>query len=117
MALSLVSAARWALQFPKTALLASRLFLDTRVPSMLKLGVAAAALVIISPVDLLGDIPLMGPIDDIALLMLLVTFFVKLSPANVVREHQANVGADPAAADWRPPSDTTPQIKNVTPRQ
>src|SRR5215469_3673264 len=115
MALSLVAAARWALQFPKTALLASRLFLDERVSPLLKLAAAVAAVVIVSPVDLIGDVPLLGPIDDIALLALLVTLFVKLCPAAIVREHQSNVGVDAATASWRPPSGDAP-IKNVTPR-
>jgi uncharacterized membrane protein YkvA (DUF1232 family) len=115
MALSVVSAARWALQFPKTALLASRLFLDTRVSPLLKLAAALAAVVVVSPVDLFGDVPLLGPVDDIALLMLLVTLFVKLCPAGIVREHQSTVGVDPASARWTPPSDSG-SIKNVTPR-
>ncbi|HME80969.1 MAG TPA: DUF1232 domain-containing protein [Candidatus Eremiobacteraceae bacterium] len=115
MALSLVSAARWALQFPKTALLASRLFLDTRVSPLLKVAAAIAAVVVISPVDLFGDFPIIGQLDDIALLMLLVTLFVKLCPANIVREHQSATGTDPAASSWRPPSDPG-RIKNVTPR-
>lgn len=115
MAVSLVSAARWALQFPKTAMLAARLFLDTRVSPMLKVGAAVAALVVISPADLLGDIPLLGPIDDIALLMLLATLFVRLCPDAIVREHQGNVGVDPAASRPQQPFGT-PQIKNVTPK-
>ncbi|MBV8171661.1 MAG: DUF1232 domain-containing protein [Candidatus Eremiobacteraeota bacterium] len=115
MALTLVSAARWALQFPKTALLASRLFLDTRISPLLKLAAAGAAIVVISPADLLGDIPVLGAVDDIALLMLLVTLFVKLCPAAIVREHQADVGTDPGATSWRPPSGPA-SIKNVTPR-
>jgi uncharacterized membrane protein YkvA (DUF1232 family) len=115
MAIPLVSAARWALQFPKTAMLAARLFLDTRVSAALKVGAALAALVVISPADLLGDIPLLGPIDDIALLMLLATLFVRLCPADIVREHQGNVGVDPAAGPPQQPFGT-PQIKNVTPK-
>jgi uncharacterized membrane protein YkvA (DUF1232 family) len=115
MAISLTSAARWALQFPKTAMLAARLFLDARVSPLLKFGAAAAAIVVISPADLLADIPLLGPIDDIALLMLLVTFFVRLCPADIVREHQRTVGVDPASGRSQQPFDN-PQIKNVTPK-
>ena len=115
MAVSLASAARWALQFPKTAMLAARLFLDTRVPALLKLGAAAAALVVVSPADLLGDVPLLGPIDDIALLMLLATMFVRLCPAAVVREHQRTVGEDPAASRPQPPYGSA-ELKNVTPK-
>jgi uncharacterized membrane protein YkvA (DUF1232 family) len=103
------------MQFPKTAMLAARLFLDTRVSSGLKLAAAAAALVVISPVDLLGDIPLLGPIDDIALLMLLATLFVRMCPANIVREHQGDVGVDPAPSGPQAPFGS-PQIKNVTPK-
>jgi len=116
MAMSLASAARWALQFPKTALLAARLFLDTRVPAVLKLFTLVGALLIISPVDLLGDIPVLGPIDDLGLLMLLVTLFVRLCPPNIVREHETVVGAG-AAAGMRPqPSPSGTDLKNVTPR-
>ncbi len=109
MALSLVSAARYVVQFPKTAMLAARLFMDERVPSLLKVATIAAAVVVISPADLLGDLPLLGPIDDLALLILLVNLFVRFSPAAIVNEHRGVVGADPAAAK---PSD----LKNVTPR-
>ena len=115
MAVSLASAARWALQFPKTAMLAARLFLDTRVSPLLKLGAAAAAIVVVSPVDVFGDIPLLGPIDDIALLMLLATMFVRLCPAGIVREHQGTVGEDPPGGQPQP-SYGSSQIKNVTPK-
>jgi uncharacterized membrane protein YkvA (DUF1232 family) len=113
MALSIVSAARWALQFPKTALLASRLFLDTRVSSGLKLAAALAAILIVSPLDLLGDIPILGPIDDIALLMLLVNVFVRLCPDAIVKEHRGDVGYDPGMGV---PDPSGVQIKNITPK-
>jgi uncharacterized membrane protein YkvA (DUF1232 family) len=117
MALTLASAAHWALQFPKTAMLAARLFLDARVPAMLKWGALAGALLIISPIDLLGDIPVLGPVDDIGLLMLLVTMFVRLCPPNIVREHETIVGAG-ATAGMKP--QTSPSggsdLKNVTPQ-
>lgn len=116
MALSLTSAAHWALQFPKTAMLAARLFLDARVPAVLKIGTLATALLIVSPVDVFGDIPLLGPLDDLGLLALLVTLFVRLCPAHIVREHETAVGPG-ANAGMRP--QTAPpgsDLKNVTPR-
>lgn len=115
MAISLTSAARWALQFPKTAMLAARLFLDTRVSPMLKIGAAAAAVAVVSPIDIFGDVPLLGPIDDIALLMLLATLFVRLCPSAIVREHQGTVGVDPPVSQPGAPFGTQ-QIKNVTPK-
>ena len=112
MALTLVSAARWALQFPKTATLAGRLFMDARVSPLLKDAAVAASVLIISPLDIFGDFPVIGQIDDIALLMLLVTFFVRLCPADIVKQHQGDVGTDPAAPRWS----TDAPLKNVTPK-
>lgn len=48
---------------------------DNRVPLRLKLFAIVAALVIISPLNILGDIPFLGFFDDAALLGLLVTWF------------------------------------------
>lgn len=49
---------------------------DTRVPLWAKMVAAVAAVLIISPLDLLGDIPVLGLIDDVALLMLVIHLFV-----------------------------------------
>ena len=50
---------------------------DVRVPLRLKLMALAAALFIISPLNILGDIPLLGIVDDAALLALLLGWFVR----------------------------------------
>lgn len=49
---------------------------DARVPLSLKVVVALIGLLIISPLDLLGDIPVLGALDDAALLTLLCMWFV-----------------------------------------
>ena len=116
MAVTVASAARCALQFPKTAMLAARLFLDTRVPAALKLFTLAGALLIVSPLDVFGDIPVLGPIDDFGLLMLLVTLFVRLCPAYIVREHETIVGQGANAGIRPQTSKVTSDLKNVTPR-
>lgn len=64
-----------------------RLFLDQRVHLGLKACSALAALLIISPLDIFGDIPGLGLLDDTALLMMLAWVFVRLCPAEVVAEH------------------------------
>jgi uncharacterized membrane protein YkvA (DUF1232 family) len=46
------------------------------VPMHLKIVAAAAALVILSPFNILGDIPFLGIFDDVALLGLLAGWFV-----------------------------------------
>ncbi len=52
---------------------------DPAVPALAKLVTVAAAGLIISPLDLLGDIPILGQIDDVILLGFVVHLFVKFS--------------------------------------
>lgn len=56
---------------------------DARVPFSLKLGALAIALLIISPIDLFGDIPVLGALDDAALLTLLCMWFVSRAAKHV----------------------------------
>jgi len=46
------------------------------VPLALKLATAALALLILSPINILGDIPFLGMFDDAALLTMLCMWFV-----------------------------------------
>jgi uncharacterized membrane protein YkvA (DUF1232 family) len=54
---------------------AFRLMWDPAVPLHLKLIAGGLALLIISPLNILGDIPLLGLFDDVALLALLAGWF------------------------------------------
>ena len=49
---------------------------DLRVPLWLKVTTIAVALLIVSPLDLFGDIPVLGALDDALLLALLLNGFV-----------------------------------------
>lgn len=55
---------------------ALRLMRSPRVPMHLKIVTGVLALVIISPINILGDIPLIGMFDDVALLGMLAGWFV-----------------------------------------
>lgn len=90
----------WALR--KQAARVGRLFLDQRVPLSLKMLTGFGALLVMSPVDLLGDIPVIGAVDDTLLLVGLAWLFVKLCPPAVVAEYAA------AAAAAR--------VRDITPR-
>jgi uncharacterized membrane protein YkvA (DUF1232 family) len=46
------------------------------VPLGLKLGTLALALLIVSPLDVFADVPILGVLDDAVLLGLLATIFV-----------------------------------------
>ena len=49
---------------------------DARIPLRMKIAAGLAALFIISPLNILGDIPLLGFLDDAALLLFLAHWFV-----------------------------------------
>ena len=63
----------------RTLVRAFALVRDPRVPLRLKLLALAGALFILSPLNLLGDIPLLGLFDDAALLALLASWFVRVA--------------------------------------
>ncbi len=67
---------------------------DTRVPLVLKAIAGLVALLVISPLDLFGDIPILGMLDDVALLTLLCMWFV----------HQAGKHVEPVPVRARPGS-------------
>jgi uncharacterized membrane protein YkvA (DUF1232 family) len=66
---------------------------DERVSTSLKLFAAAAALAIVSPLNLLGDIPIVGLLDDAVLLGLLATIFVNLATRQIERPVMARAEA------------------------
>lgn len=72
--------------FPKLVFAAARnfkrmlpLMRDVRVPVALKAATAVLGLLIISPLDIFGDIPVLGLFDDAVLLTLLCAAFVFLA--------------------------------------
>ncbi len=63
----------------RTVVRAWRLARDERVPKRLKVGAALGLLLILSPINFLGDIPLLGLVDDAALIGLLLSWFVRVA--------------------------------------
>lgn len=61
------------------------LFRHAGVPFWLKAGTVASAILIVSPLDLLSDIPFIGILDDAALLALLANVFVMFADRSVMR--------------------------------
>ena len=70
-----------------TAVRAFELIRDVRVPLRLKVLAVLAAGFILSPLNILGDIPLMGIVDDAALLALLLHWFVRAGESHVQIVH------------------------------
>ena len=63
----------------RTAVRAYALVRDVRVPLRLKLIALAALVFILSPLNILGDIPLLGIADDAVLIALLLSWFVRVA--------------------------------------
>jgi len=81
---------RLALALPGHVRLCARLLADARVPIGPKLLLACAIAYLIAPVDLVPDflVPLVGELDDVAVLWLASLALVRLSPPAVVAEHR-----------------------------
>ena len=70
-----------------------RVLRDARTPVGLKLLLAGAVLLIVSPINWIPNfIPVLGQMEDIALFALALNTFLKLAPANVRAEHEAALG-------------------------
>ena len=59
---------------------------DARVPLWFKSAMLLAAILVISPLDIFGDIPVLGFLDDAVLLALLVNLFVSVAQRWTLRE-------------------------------
>jgi uncharacterized membrane protein YkvA (DUF1232 family) len=81
------------------AQLAWHLLTDRRVSLLLKLLIPGMMVgYLLWPVDLLPDvIPVVGQLDDLAILALAIKLFIELSPKDIVREYRGEfAGASPS---------------------
>ena len=95
--------------FLRQGQLAWQLMRDPRVASATKVVLPVlAVLYLLSPIDLLPDVfPVLGQMDDLAVLALAVKLFVSLAPPQVVAEHRDNIrrggkAAPPTASEAEP---------------
>ena len=79
----------------RNAQLAWHLLVDRRVGLLLKLIIPGLMLgYLIFPVDLLPDfIPVLGQLDDLAILALGIKLFIELSPKDIVREYRGDANS------------------------
>ena len=79
-----------------------RLMADKRVNFLLKLIPVGALIYLVSPVDLIPGavLPVIGALDDAAVLWIGATLFVSLCPDEVVQEHM-NALHKVVDASWR----------------
>lgn len=73
---------------------------DARVPLKSKAVLGAAAAYIVSPIDLIPDfVPFFGRVDDAAVLVLAVDYFLEAVPRELVMEHMNDLGIDGRALE------------------
>lgn len=90
----------WVQDVARQARLAWRLFRDERVSFWLKLIPPLALGYVLFPIDILPDVvPLVGQLDDIAVILLGLKLFIELAPPDVRLEHLRALGA--RIREWR----------------
>ena len=90
--LFLFLAPRFLPKIIRFARLVWRLSLDKRVPLALRLLLPVAILYALSPIDLVRDtVPILGRFDDLIFIAFALLLLVKLSPREVVDEHNGVV--------------------------
>ena len=72
---------------PSVARLVWVLYQDPRVPVALKGGALTALAVVVSPVDIIRRVPLVGELSDVVLAMFILDTFIRLAPGDIVNEH------------------------------
>jgi len=86
--------------------LAFRLMREPRVPLLLKLILPAAALYTVSPLDFIPDaLPLIGELDDLGILAVALTGFLRLCPPHAVEFHRKAIADRRRYSPMRPTDD------------
>lgn len=87
-------------QIVQTLRLVWRLMQDPRVPVFPKLIVPAAIIYVLSPIDLLPDLILgLGQVDDVAIFLFSIKFFIEMCPPDIVEEHRRALTVSPSRSD------------------
>lgn len=79
-------------RLPAQILLAWRLFQDPRVPVFSKVIAIGAMLLLLSPLDVLDWLPVVGGVGTLALLAMVLRSFIKAAPDDVREHHMALLG-------------------------
>jgi uncharacterized membrane protein YkvA (DUF1232 family) len=88
------------------ARLAIRLLREPRVPLSAKAVPLFATVYLVSPVDLVPDVfPLIGQIDDLTLILVALSAFLKLCPVGPVAFHRAAIAEGRPYAPMSPADD------------
>lgn len=79
-------------QLPGQMLLSWHLFRDPRVPLLPKVVLAAAVVLVLSPLDVVEWLPVVGGAGGLALFALALRSFINAVPEEVRTEHESQLG-------------------------
>ncbi|MGH2521621.1 MAG: YkvA family protein [Anaerolineales bacterium] len=97
----------WIRELMQQARLAYNLMLDQRVPLLAKLIPVGALAYLLLPVDIAPDVlPVLGQLDDVAILMFGLRMFFEVAPPEVVREHLKRL-TETVQGQWKVVEDTS----------
>lgn len=82
------------LRLPTLLRLGYALFRDDRVPMWQRASAVGLVGLILSPLDLPGDIPVIGQLWDFTLAVVVLDAFIQMAPAHVVNEHIVRLGLE-----------------------
>jgi uncharacterized membrane protein YkvA (DUF1232 family) len=79
-------------RLPTLLRLGYALMRDSRVPAWQRAGAVALVGLILSPIDVIGDVPVLGQLWDFTLAVVVLEAFINRAPAHVVNEHIVRLG-------------------------
>lgn len=80
------------MRLPTLLRLSLALMRDSRVPMWQRAAVPSLVGLILSPIDVIGDIPVVGQFWDFTLAVMVLDAFIQMAPAAVVNEHITEMG-------------------------
>ncbi len=82
------------MRLPMLLRLGYALFRDQRVPLWMRGSVLGLLALIFSPLDVIGDIPVVGQFWDFSMAVVVLDAFIQWAPAEVVNEHIRALGLE-----------------------
>ncbi len=92
--LSPIQRVQLMLRLPSLSRLSLRLLRDGRVPLGIKAAALGAVVLIVSPFNLPGWVPVIGQAADVFVIVNVLDVFIKVAPREVVREHIRDLGLE-----------------------
>lgn len=82
------------IRLPTLLRLGYALMRDPRVPAWQRATAIGLVALILSPIDVVGDIPVLGQIWDFTLAVVVLEAFIQRAPVDVVNEHIIRLGLE-----------------------